>query len=178
MQMNLLKKLQYEDSFVKVAGLLGGDEYIKVARALLNNENATDEEIASATGLKINIVRRALYDLFGKSLISGIRVKDPKRGWYVYQWKAQADQVEAFLNNRKRKILDRLKRRLEYERSHNFYFCGTQSCMKRTFEEAMDLDFKCPECSNQLVPYDNSEQIMAIEWKIKQLEKEIPSVSS
>jgi transcription initiation factor TFIIE subunit alpha len=168
-----MKKLQYEDSFVKVSGLLGGDEYIKVARALLNNENATDEEIASATGLKINIVRRALYDLFGKSLISGIRVKDPKRGWYVYQWKAQADQVEAFLNNRKRKILDRLRRRAEYEKAHTFYFCGTQSCKKRIFEEAMDLDFKCPECNNQLQPYDNSEQIMAMEWKIKQLEKEI-----
>jgi Transcription factor IIE (TFIIE), alpha subunit len=168
-----MKKLLYEDSFVKVAGLLGGDEYIRVARALLNNENATDEEIASATGLKINIVRRALYDLFGKSLISGIRVKDPKRGWYVYQWKAQADQVEAFLNNRKRKILERLKQRLEYEKSHDFYFCGTQSCKKRTFEEAMDLDFRCPECGGQLGPYNNSEEIEAIQWKINQLQKEL-----
>ncbi|MGB9623088.1 MAG: transcription factor, partial [Candidatus Bathyarchaeia archaeon] len=66
-------KVEYEDSFVKAASLLGAEEYIRVARALLNNENATDEEIASATGLKINIVRRVLYDLFGHSLISGIR---------------------------------------------------------------------------------------------------------
>ena len=112
-----MKKLQYEDSFVKVSGLLGGEEYVKVARALLNNENATDEEIASATGLKINVVRRVLYDLFGKSLITGIRVKDPKRGWYVYQWRAQTDQVDAFLSNKKRKILGRLKQRLDYETS-------------------------------------------------------------
>lgn len=172
-----MKKLQYEDSFVKVAGLLGGDEYIKVARALLNNENATDEEIASATGLKINIVRRALYDLFGKSLISGIRVKDPKRGWYVYQWKAQTDQVDAFLNNRKRKIMERLKKRVAYETGHNFYFCGTQSCKKRIFEEAIDLSFRCPECDGQLQPHDNSEQVSAMKWKIEQLERELGQAS-
>ena len=66
-------RIDYEDPFVKIAGLLGGDEYVRVARALLNNDNTTDEEIASATGLKINAVRRALYDLFGSYLITGIR---------------------------------------------------------------------------------------------------------
>ena len=172
-----MRKIEYEDSFVKVAGLLGGDEYVKVARALLNNENATDEEIASATGLKINIVRRVLYDLFGKSLITGIRVKDPRRGWYVYQWKAQPDQVETFLNNKKRKILHRLKERLKYEKSHTFYHCGTRSCRKRTFEEAMELFFKCPECGNPLSPHDNRKLITALEWKIKQLEEELKGKS-
>ena len=57
-------KIEYEDTFVKVAGLIGGPDYVRVARALLNNENATDEEIASATGLKIKTVRKSLYDLF------------------------------------------------------------------------------------------------------------------
>lgn len=171
-------KLEYEDSFVKVAGLLGGNEYVRVARALLNNENATDEEIASATGLKINIVRRVLYDLFGKSLISGIRVRDPKRGWYVYQWRAQPDQVETFLNNKKRKVLQRLKERLKYEESHTFYYCGTLTCKKRTFEEAMELFFRCPECGNFLQPYDNSELIEALKWKIRQLEEELTKKSS
>ena len=171
-------RLEYEDSFVKVAGLLGGNEYVKVARALLNNENATDEEIASATGLKINIVRRVLYDLFGKSLISGIRVRDPKRGWYVYQWRAQPDQVETFLNNKKRKILQRLKERLKYEESHTFYHCGTLTCKKRTFEEAMELFFRCPECGNSLQPYDNSELVEALKWKIDQLEEELKEKKS
>lgn len=158
---------------MKVAGLLGGEEYVKVARALLNNENATDEEIASATGLKINVVRRVLYDLFGKSLITGIRVKDPKRGWYVYQWRAQTDQVDAFLNNKKKKILARLKQRLDYEKNHKFFFCGTQTCKKRTFDEAIDLSFRCPECGNELLDYDNSKDIISIEWKIAQLEEEL-----
>ncbi|MDG6924256.1 MAG: transcription factor, partial [Nitrososphaerota archaeon] len=111
-------KIDYEDSFVKIASLLGGEDYVKVARALLNNENATDEEIASATGLKINSVRKALYDMFGRSLITGIRVRDLKRGWFVYRWKAQHDQVDGFIEAQKRKALERLRSRLGYETDH------------------------------------------------------------
>ena len=122
-------KIEYEDTFVKVAGLIGGPDYVRVARALLNNENATDEEIASATGLKIKTVRKALYDLFGRSLISGIRVRDPKRGWFVYRWKAQRDQTDGFIQTQKKKILNRLKQRLDHEETREFYFCGTPTCL-------------------------------------------------
>ena len=71
---------KYEDPFVRIASMIGGDEYLKVARSLLKAEDATDEEIASSTGLRINMVRKVLYDLFGKSLITGIRVKDESKG--------------------------------------------------------------------------------------------------
>ena len=53
---------KYEDPFVKISAMIGGDEYLKVARSLLKTEDATDEEIASSTGLRINMVRRVLYD--------------------------------------------------------------------------------------------------------------------
>jgi len=165
-------KVEYEDSFVKIAGLLGGEEYVRVARALLNNENATDEEIASATGLKINAVRKALYDLFGKSLISGIRVRDMKMGWFVYRWKAQRDQVDGFIENQKRKALERLKNRLEYEESHEFYHCGTPNCRKYIFEQAVEVFFKCQVCGKPLNLIDNSQLVQAFRWKIEQIEKE------
>ena len=79
----------FEDSFVRAASGIGGDEYLKVARSLLKAEDVTDEEIASSTGLGINKVRRVLYDLFGKSLITGIRVKDERKGWFVYIWRTR-----------------------------------------------------------------------------------------
>ena len=47
---------KYEDPFVKISAMIGGDEYLKVARSLLKTEDATDEEIASSTGLRINMV--------------------------------------------------------------------------------------------------------------------------
>jgi transcription initiation factor TFIIE subunit alpha len=166
-------KIEYEDSFVKISGVIGGEEYIRVARALLNSENATDEEIASATGLKINAVRRTLYDLFGKSLITGVRVRDLKRGWFVYRWRAQRDQVDGFIENQKKKALGRLQKRLDFEESHEFYSCGKSDCPKYTFEEGIEIFFKCPECKETLNLIDNTHLKEAFKWKVEQMLEEM-----
>ena len=134
--------IKFESSFVKIAGLIGGEEYLKVAHALLNSEDATDEEIASSTGLRINIIRKVLYDMFGKALITGIRVKDEKKGWFVYRWRAKQDQVDNFIDNQKKKILDRLQKRLEYEESSEFYHCGNKECPRFKFDSAVEVFFK------------------------------------
>lgn len=166
-------RIEYEDSFVKIAGLIGGEEYLKVARALLNTEDATDEEIASATGLRINIVRKVLYDTFGKALITGVRVKDEKKGWFVYRWRAKRDQVDNFIENQKKKILDRLRKRLQYEESTEFYHCGNQDCPRVTFEQSVEMFFKCPNCKGLLNMVDNSRVKQALRQKIEQISRDI-----
>ena len=166
-------KIEYEDSFVKIAGLLGGEEYVRVAPAILNSPDSTDEEIASAAGLKINTVRKALYELFGRSLIAGIRVRDLKKGWFVYRWRAQRDQVDGFIETQKKKALERLRHRLNHEESHEFYYCATPSCPKQTFEQALEMLFKCPQCSTLLDRIDNVDLKHALQWKIQQIESEM-----
>ena len=170
--------MEYEDSFVKIAGLIGGEEYVKVARALLNTEDVTDEEIASATGLKINIVRKVLYDMFGKALITGIRVKDEKKGWFVYRWRAKQDQVDNFIENQKKKILDRLYKRLEHEDSTEFYHCGNHDCPRVKFDAAVELFFKCPNCKGPLNMVDNSRVKEALRYKIDQITTDIANAKA
>ena len=91
-----MRNVDTEDPFIKISSLIGGEEYNQVATALLKSEDSTDEEIAIATGLRINIIRKVLYDLFGKALITGIRVKDEKKGWFVYRWRAEKRQCRQF----------------------------------------------------------------------------------
>lgn len=170
--------MEYEDSFVKIAGLIGGEEYVKVARALLNTEDVTDEEIASATGLKINIVRKVLYDMFGKALITGIRVKDEKKGWFVYRWRAKQDHVDNFIENQKKKILDRLYKRLEHEDSTEFYHCGNHDCPRVKFDVAVELFFKCPNCKGPLNMVDNSKVKEALRYKIDQITTDIANAKA
>lgn len=162
-----------EDSFVKIAALIGGEEYLKVARALLHSEDATDEEIAGATGLKINIIRKVLYDMFGKALITGIRVKDEKKGWFVYRWRAKRDQVDNFIDNQKKKILDRLQKRLEYEESSEFYHCGNNDCSNVKFDFAVEQFFKCSTCKEPLNMIDNNQVKEALRQKIEQIISDI-----
>ena len=141
---------KYEDPFVKSSAMIGGDEYLKVARSLLKTQDSTDEDIASSTGLRINMVRKVLYDLFGKGLITGIRVKDDRKGWFVYKWRSRDDQVENFIEIQKKKVLDRLQQRLDYENASDFYHCNNNDCSRVTFEDALDLFFKGPSCGKVL----------------------------
>ena len=90
---------KYEEPFVRIASMIGGDEYLKVARSLLKSEDVTDKEIASSTGLRINTVRKVLYDLFGKSLITGIRAKDERNEWFVYRWRTRREEVDKMKEN-------------------------------------------------------------------------------
>jgi len=164
---------KYEDPFVKIAAMIGGDEYLKVARSLLKAEDATDEEIASSTGLRINMVRKVLYDLFGKSLITGIRVKDERKGWFVYRWRSRREEVENFIENQKKKISERLQQRLDYENSSDFYHCGNEDCTRVTFEEALEAMFKCPSCGKVLNLKKNEKLKKALTKKIDEIKKDM-----
>lgn len=63
--------------------------------------------------------------------------------------------------------------RLDYERGHDFYFCYTPECERLTFEDAMEYVFKCPTCDKLLQYFDNQKVRVALENKIRQLEKEM-----
>jgi transcription initiation factor TFIIE subunit alpha len=164
---------KYEDPFVRISAMIGGDEYLKVARSLLKSEDATDEEIASSTGLRINMVRKVLYDLFGKALITGIRVKDEKKGWFVYRWRSRRDEVENFIEGQKKKISERLQQRLDYESSSDFYHCGNDDCPRVTFEDALELFFKCPSCGQVLNLKKNEKPKKAFAFKVDHIKKDM-----
>ena len=65
-----------DDLFVKIAAMIGGDDYLKVARSLQEIQHRTEEEISKSTGLSIFRVRRALFDMIGKGIIEGVRTVD------------------------------------------------------------------------------------------------------
>jgi transcription initiation factor TFIIE subunit alpha len=102
-------------------------------------------------------------------LITGIRVKDEKKGWFVYRWRAKRDHVDNFIDNQKKKILERLQNRLEYEESSEFYHCGNSACDRIKFDYAIELFFKCPNCKEPLNMVDNSKLKDALRYKIEQL---------
>ena len=164
---------KYEDPFVKISAMIGGDEYLKVSRSLLKSEDATDEEIASSTGLRINMVRKVLYDLFGKGLITGVRVKDERKGWFVYRWRSRHDEVENFIDVQKRKVLERLQQRYDYENGSDFYHCGNGDCPRATFEESLDMDFKCSSCGRTMDIKKNERVRKLFLKKIDQIKQDV-----
>jgi len=161
------------DVLLKVAELIGGEEAVKIVNLLNEVDEITEDEIVSKTEIKLNSVRKILYKLYDHSLVALRRTRDKNTGWFIFHWRLQPDQVEGFITNQKRQIIEKLKTRLEYEKSHDFYYCNTPGCRRIPFEEAVELIFRCPTCDKPLMHVDNSKIIEFLERKIKELEKEI-----
>ena len=81
------------------------------------------------------------------------------------------DQLEGFIFNQKRRVLEKLESRLRCEKSHEFYSCKTPGCKRFPFAEAFELLFKCPACNRSMVHVKNSHIIETLTRKINQIKK-------
>ncbi len=166
-----------DEELIKIANLFGGEEAVTVVKSLKKLGEATDEMITNdckgEKEVRLNNVRKILYKLYDHGLVSCTRVRDEKTGWFIFYWRLQPDQLDAFIRSRKRRILDKLKMRLDFERNHSFFTCKTDPEVRVTFEESMESSFKCAKCGNQLQSSENGDMIGVLETKIDQIEAEL-----
>lgn len=158
---------------IKVANLFGGEEAVTVVKVLQKLKDGTDEQVANESQVRLNTVRKVLYRLYDHGLVSCQRERDERTGWYIFHWKLQPDQLDAFIRSRKKRTLDKLRHRLDFERNHSFFVCRNDAEIRITFEEAMESSFKCTKCGSQLENRDNSGPVMVLEQKIKKIEAEL-----
>ncbi len=162
-----------DEELIKIANLFGGEEAVTIVKSLKKLGEGTDEIIANDCAIRLNTVRKVLYKLYDHGLVSCTRVRDEKTGWFIFYWRLQPDQLDAFIRSRKKRTLDKLKQRLDFERNHTFFVCKTDVEVRVTFEEAMESSFKCGKCGNQLDSSENAAMVSILETKIEKLEAEL-----
>src|SRR3989304_8324442 len=162
-----------DEELAKVARLFGGEEAVTVVNILKKKSEATDEMLATESTVRLNTVRKILYKLYDHGLVSCTRVRDEKTGWFIFYWRLQPDQLDAFIRSRKKRALDKLKQRLDFERNHTFFVCKTDLDIRVTFEEGMETSFKRAKCGRQLESQDNADVVTVLEAKTEQLEAEL-----
>lgn len=160
-------------TLMRVATALGEEDAVRLIENLKNTDETTDDEVASKTGIRLNAVRKILYKLYDHSLVSLRRTRDPKTGWFIFHWKLQPDQLEGFILSQKRRVLEKLNVRLEYEKTHDFYYCHTSGCKRVPFEEAVELVFRCSTCGRSLSHSGNEVIVQRLTKRVEQLRKEL-----
>lgn len=165
--MRLSSKL-IEEAVSKVAG----EDVVPLVKLLKNRKNVSEFKLADSVKQEVNTVRNMLYRLYNANLVSFIRKKDKKKGWYIYYWTFESKKVKYLLQKLKKQHLENLKKRLEREKQGQFYVCPN-NCARLDFDQAMNFEFKCPECGQLIQQEDNTEFIKNLEKEIKELEKEL-----
>lgn len=162
-----------EKTLQKVAEAFGGEEAVQIVSILKETGETTDDDIATKTEIRLNTVRRILYKLYDHSLVGLRRSRDKTTGWFIFHWRLQLDQLEGFILNQKRRVLEKLEARLRYEEGHDFYYCYTEGCKRIPFEDAMELVFRCPTCNKLLMHFDNNELKNVLAQRVEKLRKEL-----
>lgn len=157
----------------KVAEAFGNEEAIRIIEVLKKVGETTDEQIANQTEIRLNSVRKILYKLYDHSLVALRRSRDESTGWFIFHWRLQLDQLEGFILNQKRRVLEKLENRLKYEQNHDFYYCYTTGCKRIPFEDAMELVFRCSTCNKPLMHFENGKVVSVLAKKVEQLRKEL-----
>ncbi|AGB49228.1 transcription initiation factor IIE, alpha subunit [Methanomethylovorans hollandica DSM 15978] len=129
----------------------------------------TDEQIAQAAGILLNIVRRTLFILNENKLAICRRERDASSGWLTYLWTLDMSDVEKQLMKEKKRLIKNLKIRKDFEESNVFYICP-EGCVRMDFKQASDSAFMCPDCGEDMVHQDNLPFIHIIQERIKNLE--------
>jgi len=143
---------------------------------LLDGKKYTNEFlIAKKLDLTINQTRNILYKISDYGLVSFIRKKDKRKGWYTYFWKIEIIKCLEFFKLNILKKMEQINYQIKSRETKEFYEC--ELChIEFTEENALVHDFMCNECGNILSRKDNSPAIKEYNKELAKLEKELSLV--
>ena len=147
-----------------------GEEVVPLVHALKEKKNFSEFKLAERLDKDVNATRSLLYRLLELGLVSFIRRKDKKKGWYICYWTFKPRQLKKIRKDLRERKINALKERFEREKNSNFFICEDK-CARLDFDQAVDFNFKCPECGKLMGQEDNTERIKKIKEEILSLEK-------
>lgn len=151
---------------------LVGAELLPLVNVLKGKKNVSEFSLAESLKEEINTIRNKLYKLYDFGLVRFARKKDKKKGWYIYYWTFMPNKIMFLARELKKRNLEKLKEKLIREESGNFFECKNK-CIRMRFEQALDLEFKCPECGSLMNQIENEQKKEQIKKQIELLEKEL-----
>lgn len=151
------------------------DEGIELIRRFPTDKEYSDEELAEVTEINLNSVRNTLYTLYEHRLARYRRIKNNETGWLTYLWKLELENMYDSVSKDLEIILGKLRRRCKYESENAFYNC-TNCGLTFTFSDAMDAQFVCSNCNNQLIHFDNEPLAFALQRRIARIEENLGHV--
>lgn len=162
-----------------VVTIVVGKNSEQVAILLNSKKHVNEFIIAKKLEITINQTRNILYRLSDQGLVSSIRKKDKKKGWYTYFWKIEILKALEFLRGQKVRRVNQFNNQITNRETKEFYVC--ERCNIEINEEnALLHDFTCNECGEIFTRKDNTKVLkelkkhsVKINLEIEEIDKEI-----
>lgn len=164
------------DKFLKDAmSVIIGKQGEDIVNLLDTKKYINEFLIAKKLNITINQTRNILYKLSDSGLVSSIRKKDKKKGWYTYFWRIEILKSLQFYREIISKKIEQLQSFIKSRETKQFYSC--ERCnVEYTEENALVHNFVCEECGSIFTLKDNRKFIENIKKDLEKLEKLAKSI--
>lgn len=166
MKLNLETETKIKELLVEIES----EEALPIIKFVINKRNVSEFKIADKLQLSINQVRNLIYKLNNYNLVTYVRKKDKKKGWFIYYWTFHVKEALSSLEGMKSSRIEGIKKKIEEESSTSFFSCPDK-CSRVDFETALENNFKCVGCGKVLKEESNVKEIGVLNKKLKVLEK-------
>ena len=155
--------------------ITAGKQSEDIADLLYTKKHVNEFTIAKKLELTINQTRNILYKISNFGLVSSVRKKDKKKGWYTYFWKFEIIKCLDFLRQLIIKERERLIEQIKDRKENIFYVCKRCN-IEMGEEEALLMEFTCNECGDVFNIKDNSKLIKELEKNLFRIKERLKIV--
>ena len=145
-----------------------GNEGIRIINSL--HRPCTDLQIHEKTQIPVTKVRTALNSLHKYNIVSYNSTRDEQKGWFKYTWELKHECVESSTRNYLMSKMMRLKREFQEINQSDFFRCEN-GCLRMSFTDSYDANFRCPRCNAVLKPADSASESKQIKRELAQAKK-------
>lgn len=165
-----------ENLLKEVISLVAGKQAEEIVDLLDTQKYVNEFVIAKKLNLTINQTRNILYKISDFGLVSSIRKKDKRKGWYTYFWKIEIVKALDFLKDNLLKKIDTAEHYIKSRETKRFYVC--ERChIELNEENALLNNFTCTECGALLVLKDNTKMLKDLRKNKEKLERDLALVN-
>lgn len=160
----------------EVSNDIAGKQAEEMVPLLFNKKHVNEFIIAKKLNITVNQVRNLLYKLSDHGIVSYIRKKDKRKGWYTYFWRIEPLRSLEVLKNMLEKKISQINNQIGIREKKVFYVCA--NChIEMDEENALLNNFTCPECGTVFEVKDNSKLIKELKKNLLKHEEELAVVN-
>ena len=122
---------------------VAGEKGLEVFEFLISKGEMEENMLAKKLKFeKANAIRKFLYRLYNKNLVSYRKVRKNNKAWYTYFWKANPEKLVFIIKEMYEEEIKQTKKSMELNKAEDFYVCDI--CNRRYgVNEALQNDFRC-----------------------------------
>ena len=165
-----------KDLLKDVIIIVAGKQAEEISDLIHNKTHVNEFIIAKKMDITINQTRNILYKISDHGLVSSIRKKDKRKGWYTYFWKLEVVKSLEFLKNILYKRIQQIKNQIKSRETKEFYVCETCH-IEFNEENALLHNFTCDECGQVFSKKDNTKMLKELRKILDKLRREMAVVN-